>query len=106
MIISFFSLTDFVTGNDCTGNENCIHVEDVNFDPKTQTLVLTEKKGKYIVEVVELPPQPETDQEKRKRVLDSFIATQDLSNFDWEGVELTTNEYSQLITARDFAGDN
>jgi len=54
--------------------------------------------------------QFESDIEKKEKLkkekFEQFIATQDFSDFDWEGVDLTTNEYSQLITARDFSWDN
>lgn len=53
-----------------------------------------------VVEFVETPEM------KKQRVFGKFIATENIEDFDWEWIELTTNEYSQLITARDFEGDN
>lgn len=106
MIVSFFNGDPLpVTWVDYSQHPDCLYQEDIQFDPITQDAKLSTKKWVHTI-IVSQKIIPETDQEKRKRVFDAFISSSDFSDFDWEGVELTTNEYSQLITARDFSGDN
>lgn len=58
-MISFFSDWNFITGADYSHREDCIHVENIEFNPNTHDPVLIEKKWKFSVKLVE-KPLPET----------------------------------------------
>lgn len=107
MIISFFSNVDYTTGVDYSGHPLLLHQEDIDFDPETQIAELTENNGQYIVKISDMPETPENEdfQERRKRVFGNFITAETLEDFDWEGIELTEQDYNNLIILRNFSGD-
>lgn len=50
----------------------------------------------------------ESPEEKRQRKFAEFAEAdeEELENFDWEGVEITEQDYNHLIVLRDFNGDH
>lgn len=60
-----------------------------------------------IVEYIEPElEQVETAEWFRQRKIGQFIASEDITDFDWEWVEITPEDYSRLIILRDFEWDN
>lgn len=53
MIVSFFSDWNHSVWVDYSKHPECVHVEDVDFNTENQNLILTEKKWKFSVKVVE-----------------------------------------------------
>lgn len=66
----------------------------------SQFNIETEKVEKIIIEYVEW------EFEKRQRIFDEFISSPSIDDFDWQGIELSTEDYNNLIVARDFGGDS
>lgn len=56
-------------------------------------------------EIIEAPRE-ETITEKRTRLFEKFITEKDVTNFDWEGYQLSENDYNQLIVLRNFNWDH
>lgn len=103
MFVSFFDNWEKAVWVDCTGHENCIHVEDVQFDPTIQDVILKEKKWVFTVEVVDLPPPPETEDAKKSRITLALITSEDPTSVDTEGVKWFDIDY--CINQRFFGGD-
>lgn len=87
------------------GNPDCVACLDLEFDPTIQTIEVTEKKGKFTATVVDLPPRPETPEEKHDRVYQSIIMTENLDDVDLEGEVFSDFEIGEIITARVFGGN-
>lgn len=43
--------------------------------------------------------------EKRMEKINEFLSVASIDNFNWDGVEITTDEYNSLIVMRNFSGD-
>jgi hypothetical protein len=86
-------------------NPDCVACIDIDFDTTTETLEITEKKGKYTAEVIPLPTIPETPKEKHSRIYHSLIVAVTLENFDLEWEKFSDFEIGELITARVFCGN-
>ena len=103
MFVSFFNNWEKAVWIDCQSNPDCIHVEDVAFDPSIHDVVLTEKKGKYIIEVVDLPPPQETQDAKKARITLALITSEDPTKVDTEWV--TWFDIDFCISQRFFGWD-
>lgn len=110
MFISFFSHTDYTTGIDYQSHPDCIHQEDLNFDPNTQIANLQRtKKGEYSIQIQDKPEPPETAETKKSRIFQSLVsltsldATTDQSILEW--VTFSDKEKWDLIVERVFGGN-
>lgn len=83
------------------GRLDCIGVYKIDFDPTTQTVWLEWTE----VIIDDLPPVPETPQEKKARIWNALILSETLDDFDLEWQEFSDMEIGDLITARVF-GNN
>lgn len=55
--------------------------------------------------IVQFVSNEEKLQEKRKKKFEEFISAKSIEGFDWEWLELSGDDYNQLIVLRDFWGD-
>lgn len=53
MIVSFFEDGKHITWADYSHREDCIHTEEIDFNTETQEPILSEKKWKFTVKIVE-----------------------------------------------------
>lgn len=53
MIVSFFEDGKHITWADYSHREDCIHTEEVEFNTETQEPIISEKKWKFSVKIVE-----------------------------------------------------
>lgn len=55
--------------------------------------------------IVQFVSDEEKLQEKRKKKFEEFISAKSIEGFNWEWLELSGDDYNQLIVLRDFWGD-
>lgn len=101
MLVSFFIPNTFVIWVDYSSHPDCIGVFEVDFDPTTQTLHLEDG----VVHIENMPPSPESPQEKHTRITQSIISANSLDWFDLEGEIFSDFEIGEIIKARVFGGN-
>jgi hypothetical protein len=109
MLISFSptSPTCYATGDHLRGLSDLVSFEVDNYTPETHTYSMVDKKSKWTLSVVSKPIPPETPWEKKQRVKQALLTTNNLEVFDLEWVVFDgVNEIDEIITAKAFGGDN
>ena len=107
MIINFFkNMSEPTLGVDYSDHPDCIHCEDLDFDPEIQTAELIEKDGKFSVNIKK---KEETRDEKFARVYQKLLALPTINkNTDkaiLEGIEFTDKERGMLTEDYAFNGN-
>lgn len=99
MLLSFFSPTEYVTGIDYSHHPECLHTEDIDFDPSNHTATIEEKDWKYLVKISEKPivQKLETPTEKHARILQKIISTEGIKKEDLEGEIFSSDEKRKII---------
>jgi hypothetical protein len=103
MLISFFP-TSYETGIDYSSHPDCIGVHEVDCDLSIHIPTLVDWQVVLINRPAE-PIPPETAEQRRTRKIEEFISAWSIVDFDWEDIVLHKDDYSRLITVRDFDND-
>ena len=106
MTISFFDDWTYVVGADYSHREDCIHTEDVDFDPATQVLTLqSDEESGYSV-LIQAKLLPEEDFESMKaKIRNELCSSEDYESVSTNWVTFDRNEVWPMIVMRYFKGD-
>lgn len=85
-------------------NIDCIECVDMEFDPKTQNLEISQKKWKLSFNITEKDIQ-EDDASKKSRILALLVSSEDYQSVDSEWVFLEYSDIWPAIIARFFKSD-
>lgn len=106
MFVSFFSTSSTpIIWADYTNHPDCIYAEDIDFNPETQTPNLIEEDGEYSIDIQDKPLPPESPEEKKARITNLLISTENYEEVDTEWVTFEKSDIWPMIIARFFGGD-
>lgn len=87
------------------GNPDCIACIEVDFNPSIETLEIVEKKGKYSANIIPIPPPPETPEDRKSRIRNILITTDEYTTVDTEWVTFDKSEVWPMIISRYYKWD-
>ena len=105
MIISFFSQSRFSTWVDQSSHPDLIYQEDREINLNHQIPRLIQNEEGYHIEMDDLPPAPETHDQKVARVSSLLISEEDYEAVDTEWLTRSDLDRDHLILSRFFGWD-